>query len=376
MIEASLSEFFSQWRRVVLGGNRVVLEGLVNADPEAEPPPRLRHALAQWPGHYYWQRRSDGRWLVLVREFVAARERWWLHALLLVATFLTASLAGAALLPAGGAGGAGGLAGAEIGETLLDRLIRGLPFSAPLLAILGAHEVGHYLMARRYRVNASPPFFLPFVPELNLIGTLGAFIRLRSPVYDRQTLFDIGAAGPLAGVAIAVPVLAFGLAQSHVSTDVPATMLAHQVVVLNGLPPWHLGDSLLMLILRELLAPQGAQGVLELHPAAVAGWVGLFVTMLNLFPLAQFDGGHVLFALLGRRQLWAAWAFWALLVVMGLRLWPGWLVWAILAQVVGRGSLAHPRIVAAVTPLDPRRQLVGWLLFAIFVLCFIPQPIA
>ncbi|HKG95494.1 MAG TPA: site-2 protease family protein [Gemmatimonadaceae bacterium] len=382
MLEASLSQFFSQWRRVVLGGNRVVLEGLVNSDPDAEPPPRLRRALMQWPGHYYWQRRSDGRWLVLVREFVAARERWWLHALLLVATLLTASLGGAALLPAGSsegatlAGGAtlaAGAAGAELGGTLMVRLMRGLPFSIPLLAILGAHEAGHYLAARRYRINASPPYFLPFVPELNVIGTLGAFIRLRSPVYDRQTLFDISVAGPLAGLAIAVPVLALGLAHSQITPDVAGTPLAHQFVVVGGLPPWRLGDSLLLLLLRSMLAPQG---VLQLHPVAVAGWVGVLVTMLHLLPLTQFDGGHALFALIGRRQRVVAWAFWVVLVAMGIALWPAWLVWAALALVVGRGSLAHPRIVTAGVPLDPRRRLVGWLLFALFALCFVPLPVA
>jgi hypothetical protein len=175
---------------------------------------------------------------VLVREFARARERWWLHALLFAATVATTSAAGAEWLPRS--------VGADARPAFVAAL-DGLRFSVPLLAILAAHECGHYVVARRYHVNASPPYFIPFPPGLNAVGTLGAFIRVRSPIFDRRTLFDIGAAGPLAGIGVALPLLAVGLSWS--ATVGPAGAAAGaptgQFIQLGG-EAIFLGDSLLL----------------------------------------------------------------------------------------------------------------------------------
>jgi membrane-associated protease RseP (regulator of RpoE activity) len=360
--EPSVAPFLSQWRHFELG-ERVIVEGLVARQHEG-PSPELRAALDGWPGYHYWLPPGrDGQWLVLVREPGPSRERWWLHVLLLAVTLVTTSLAGAALV--------GG--GPSWWPLDWREVARGTPFSLPLLAILAAHEAGHYAAARRYRVDASPPYFLPFFPpQLNVIGTLGAFIRLRSPLFDRRTLFDVGAAGPLAGVALALPVLVVGLALSEASLNAPRVPLAHQFVVVGG-EPLFLGDSLVVWLVRLAVAPEG---VLHLHPAAVAGWVGVFVTMLNLLPLGQLDGGHVLFALAGRHQATIARLFWLLLVALGWQLWRGWWVWAVIAVALGRGSLAHPRVLSAEHRLDPPRRRLAWAVIALFALCFMPRPIA
>ena len=353
-----MTPFFASWRRVVLE-NRVILDGVVQ---EQHPPgsPALELALRRWPGAHYWPVSPDGRRLVLVREGARRQERWWLHALLLAAAVLTMSAAGAEWLPPGRT------------RDSLHGVLRGLSFSLPLAAVLVAHEAGHYFTARRYRVDASPPYFLPFPASLSIIGTLGAFIRLRSPIFDRRTLFDIGVAGPLAGVVIALPALALGLSLSDAVPGAPSMPLAHQFVV-AGTQQLYVGDSLILAILRFWIGPAG---VLHLHPLAVAGWVGLLVTMLNLLPLAQFDGGHVVFALLGRRQVWVARATWGALIILGWLFWPGWWVSALLALAVGRGRLAHPRVIDAEAGLDRRRRIVGWLVIALLVLCFMPAPVS
>ena len=358
MIENSMTPFFVSWRRVVLD-NRIILDGVVLEGHRAGSPD-LDLALRRWPGVHYWPPSPDGRRLVLVREGVPQRERWWLHGLLLAAAVLTMSTAGAEWLPLGRS------------RDALHGVLRGLSFSLPLAAVLVAHEAGHYFTARRYRVDASPPYFLPFPASLSIIGTLGAFIRLRSPIFDRRTLFDIGVAGPLAGVAVAVPALALGLSLSEIVPNATPLPLAHQFVV-AGSQQLFVGDSLLLGLLRLWIRPEG---VLHLHPLAVAGWVGLLVTMLNLLPLAQFDGGHVIFALLGRRQVWVARATWIVLIVLGWVYWPGWWVSALLALAVGRGRLAHPRVIDAAAGLDRRRRLVGWLVIALLVLCFMPAPVS
>jgi len=320
----------------------------------------LSSYLARWDGYHYWQRAQDGDWLVLVHEREPARERWWLHVALFIATIVTTSVGGAMF--------AGTVDPWRLATFLHPRA--GFAFSLPLLAILLAHESGHYVTARRYRVDASPPYFIPFPAGLDLIGTLGAFIRLRSPMFDRRTLFDIGVAGPLAGIVIAIPVLLFGL---HTSTALPALetgRFAHQFARFNG-DPVLFGDSLLFLACRAVM---GIHGMVELSPLAVAGWVGIFVTSLNLLPLAQLDGGHVAFAMFPGAQRFVARTMWVLLIPLGL-VWSGWWFWAVLSLVIGRGRLVHPPVVAPERGLDSRRQLVGWLAAALFLLTFMPLPI-
>jgi membrane-associated protease RseP (regulator of RpoE activity) len=356
---SSITRFLAPWRGAIIG-DRELVEGRI-ADDHAAPSPELARALAAWDGHHYWEDTPDGRWLVVVRERSGRRERWWLHALLLLLTAVTTTIAGAAL------------AGREVPTLALPplrTLAAGLPFSVPLLAILLAHESGHFSVARRYRVDASPPYFLPLPPVVSLVGTLGAFIKLRSPLFDRRTLFDIAVAGPLAGLAIALPALVVGLAWSDVVPGAPSTVVANQLVVLDG-GVLLLGDSLLLRLLRLAVAPDG---VLLLHPLAIAGWVGILVTMLNLLPLAQLDGGHITYALFGRRQHWIARGFWLALLALGF--WRAeWWIWAVIALVVGRGRLAHPPVLSGERGLTPGRRRVGWLAVALFVLTFIPAPV-
>ncbi len=361
MKPAIATDYLVYWRRLALPG-REIIEGSV-APEHRGPSPDLQRALDVWDGHYYWEALDGRRWLVLIREVATRRERWWRHVLLLALTLLTASLGGAAL-----AGFGSGL-----WIPINAEMIRvGLPFSVPLIAILLAHESGHYMLARRYRVDASPPYFIPFPAQLNVLGTMGAFIRLRSPVYDRRTLFDIGVAGPLAGIAIAIPTLLIGIALSDPVANAPVRELAHQYVRI-GAGHLFLGDSILMSGARALLGRD--DGVLLLHPVAVAGWAGVLVTMLNLLPLAQLDGGHISFAVFGRAQRWIALGFWLLLLVLGSMFWMGWWLWAALGLILGRGRLAHPRVLEPARGLDSSRRWLGYLAILLFILTFMPRPV-
>lgn len=357
MTELPVTTYFTHWRELPLG-DRAIIEGFV--DPvHAEPSPVLARALERWPGAHYWENSPSGRTLVLVSEDRPPRERWWVHVLLFALTLLSMTVAGATF------------AGFPADWSLpsADAIRIGLTFSLPLAAILAAHESGHYLVARTYRVNASPPFFLPFPPQFGLLGTMGAFIRLRSPMYDRRTLFDIGVAGPFAGMLVAIPILLIGLAHSG-TVALPGVPLAHQVIVVED---WHLllGDSLLLSLCRAIV---GAHGTIALTPLAIAGWTGLFVTCLNLLPLAQLDGGHVTYAMFGETQPWIARFFWLLLIPMG-RLWQGWWLWAVLALVIGRGRLGHPALIAPERRLDAKRRVLAWLAIALLVLTFAPAAI-
>ena len=355
-----VTECFAYWRVLELG-SREIIEGLVN--PEHSGPSRLLSSyLSDWDGYYYWQRALDGDWLVLVHERAPVRERWWLHAALFLAAIITTSVGGA-------------MFAGKVDPWRLHTFLHpqaGFPFSLPLLAILLAHESGHYVTARRYRVDASPPYFIPFPAALDLIGTLGAFIRLRSPMFDRRTLFDIGVAGPLAGIVVAIPVLLIGL---HGSTTLPgvATPLAfaHQFARFNG-DPILIGDSLLLAACRAVL---GLHGLVELSPLAVAGWVGILVTSLNLLPLAQLDGGHIAFAMNPRAQVFVARAMWLALIPLGF-VWKGWWFWAVLGLAIGRGRLAHPPVIAPERPLDQRRVVVGWIAVVLFIITFMPLPLS
>src|SRR5213594_3852451 len=185
-------------------------------------------------------------------------------------------------------------------------------FSVPLLAILGCHEMGHYLVAKRYHVRASLPFFLPSIPPL---GTLGAFISMRDPIPNRRALLDIGVSGPLVGFAIAIPVTLAGLALSTASAPVAATGVGEAI------------QPSILFSLLSLFFPLPSS--YALHPLAFAGWVGLFVTAINLLPAGQLDGGHVARALLGSRQLYLSWS--AILILFGLSAYyPGWFIFGFL----------------------------------------------
>lgn len=236
----------------------------------------------------------------------------------------------------------------------------GLPFSITLMAILFAHEMGHYVVARFHGVRATLPFFLPAPPILT--GTFGAFIRMKSAPRDRRVLFDVGAAGPWAGMLLAIPAVVYGLSLSELRPIPPAFM------------GYSFGDSLLFkLIARLVVGPIPYGFDVMLHPIATAGWFGLFVTLLNLLPVGQLDGGHVIYAMFGRWHRRIARAFLVAIVACGFLGWPGWFVWAALLMFVG---IDHPPTIDRDTPLDPSRRLLGWLTLALFVLTFIPVPIS
>src|SRR3990172_6413074 len=235
-------------------------------------------------------------------------------------------------------------------------LLVGLPFSVSLLSILGVHEMGHYLTARRYGVQVTLPYFIPAPVGL---GTFGAFIKMKSPVIDRRSLFDIGIAGPLAGLALAIPVLMIGLRLS-------------EIVPSGGRMGISLGSPLLFMLVQQMVLGTIPEGMdVLLHPVAFAGWIGLFVTALNLLPLGQLDGGHIAYALVGRQSEKLAFVTAVVLALLGLTFWLGWLFWAFLGFMLG---FKHPQPMNDVTPLDPTRRLLA-LGALILLLCLItPSP--
>ena len=287
------------------------------------------------------------------------RESWTVHVVLFLATLFTTTMTGAII--------AGQLQPtldllfnpAAWDPAFFRALQEGLSFSVPLLAILLCHELGHYLTARHYQLSVSPPFFLPG-PPVFFIGTFGAFIRLRTILTDRRQLLDVGAAGPLAGFVVAVPVFWYGLAHSQVLDSSSASM---------SVAGWFLGDSLISLLLRHLTGT--AEGTVVLHPSAFAGWLGMLVTMLNLLPIAQLDGGHIIYATFPRAQRWVARAIWVGIILLGY-FSRTWLVWGIIVLLLSRGQFGHPPVLDAYRPL-PKTRI--WLFVAsvvLFVFTFTP----
>jgi membrane-associated protease RseP (regulator of RpoE activity) len=241
-------------------------------------------------------------------------------------------------------------------------LSAGGPFAVTLLSILGVHEFGHYFTARYYKASVSLPYFIPAPPPLFLFGTLGAIIRMRSPARDRNSLFDIAAAGPLAGMLIAVPAVILGLGWSEVATIVPGAGI-------------HFGDSLLMRWLVYLTFGSLGEGRdVLIHPVALAGWVGFFVTALNLVPVGQLDGGRIAYALLGRHHRVLGIATFVLLLALGGITGSGnWFFWAaLLFFLVG---FHHSPPLDDVTPLTPVRRVIGVACLILLVLLIPPVPI-
>jgi membrane-associated protease RseP (regulator of RpoE activity) len=242
------------------------------------------------------------------------------------------------------------------------RLLEGIPFSFTLLAILGTHEFGHYFTARAYGASVSLPYFIPAPPPL-LFGTLGAIIRMRSPARDRNSLFDIAAAGPLAGLVVALPALWIGLGWSKVAA-VPA----------GGSVAF--GDSLLLRFMTWLaFGPLPPGHDVFVHPVALAGWVGLFVTALNLIPVGQLDGGRIAYALFGGRHKQISIATFLALLALGAVTGAGnWFVWAFLLLFVM--GFHHQPPLDDVSPLSPGRYAVGFFCLLLLILLIPPVPIA
>jgi membrane-associated protease RseP (regulator of RpoE activity) len=241
------------------------------------------------------------------------------------------------------------------------RLLDGFPFAGTLIAILGTHEFGHYFTARANGVTVSLPYFIPAPPPF-FFGTFGAVILMRSPARDRNALFDIAAAGPLAGLVVALPALWLGLGWSRVAAVPPGENLIF-------------GDSLLMRAVtyaRFGAIPEGMD--VFVHPMALAGWFGLFVTALNLFPVGQLDGGRIAYALFGRHhRLVSRGTFVAILALAAVTQSLNWVVWAaLLFFMVG---FHHQAPLDDVTPLSRRRYAVGVLCLVLLVLLIPPVPV-
>jgi membrane-associated protease RseP (regulator of RpoE activity) len=238
-------------------------------------------------------------------------------------------------------------------------IYKGIAFSFTLIIILFSHEMGHYLISRLHRLDVSLPYFIPAPPPF-IIGTFGAFIRIRSPIQDKRALLDVGCSGPLIGVLAAIPVLVVGLKLSTIK-QIPGGGL--------GLI---LGEPLLFQIVSHLtLGPLGPDTHIIMHPVAFAGWIGLLVTALNLFPVGQLDGGHVAYALFPEHHRRISLTCLLLLVVCGLMFWQGWLIWALVLYFLG---FRHPPPHHYWVPLDGRRRLLGFVTILVFVLTFTPSP--
>ena len=270
---------------------------------------------------------------------------------------------------------------------LLRSLPTGIPFAVSLLAILLAHEFGHYLAGRFHRTNVTLPYFIPF--PLSPFGTMGAFIQLKEPPKNKRILLDIGVAGPLAGLVIAIPVLLYGLSLSRVEA----------IHVTPGQGFQLEGNSILYLLIKYVVfgqwlpSPASYQGLppllywvryfftsqplpiggtdVMIHPIAWAGWAGLLVTALNLIPAGQLDGGHIMYVMLGKRARSLLPFILGGLVLLGF-VWAGWWLWAFLIFVLGR---IHAEPLDQITTLDPQRRAVAVLGVIIFLLVFTPVPL-
>lgn len=269
---------------------------------------------------------------------------------------------------------------------IIQIVLGGLPFAVSMMTILLFHEFGHYIVGRLHHTHVSLPYFIPF--PLSPFGTMGAFIQMKEQPKNRRILMDIGIAGPLAGLVVAIPILFLGLSLSHLNLIQPdqgltlegnsLLYLFAKFVVFGRLlpePASYAGVSPLLYWVRYFFTstptPMGGTDVL-IHPVAWAGWAGLLVTSLNLIPAGQLDGGHLVYVLLGQERARKLWPF----ILIGLALlgfaWPGWWLWAALIFFLGR-LYAEP--LDAITPLDPRRKLLAVFGILIFILVFIPVPL-
>jgi len=299
------------------------------------------------------------------------KQRYWLHIVLLLATVFTTLVVGARMefnfqhdQPAFSLNDDDGPF-FPVRWTLAEpsRLLLGLPFASTLMLILLAHEMGHYLCCRYYGVNATLPFF---IPAPTLIGTLGAFIRIRSPIRSRAALFDIGIAGPIAGFVIAVTVLILALPLSKVMSPTmarPDIQLGYPLIFRLA---WY------VLPLGQLKASASSLHSIYFHPCAIAAWVGMFATALNLLPGGQLDGGHIVFSLAPRAHKLVSRLTILALIPMALYFWAGWLIWAILLRISG---MRHPMVAEWPGVTGVRRWIAGFGL-VMLILTLAPAPFA
>lgn len=258
-------------------------------------------------------------------------ENWWLFSLLLMGTLITTYMSG------------------------------GFLFSISLILILGAHEFGHYWASRRNGVRSTLPYFIP-APPIFIAGTFGAFIQIKEVIPNRRVLMEIGCAGPIAGFVIALPVLVYGLSLSHVSP-------------LLGIEGVNFGNSLILNVCAELtlgVDPQSPDFNIHLHPIAFAGWIGMLVTSLNLIPIGQLDGGHIVFALSPKQHKLMGRLFFVALFPLGY-FWTGWFFWALMIVLVGFKTVP---LSDDTEELGTLHKLLGVVSIVIFLVTFIPVPFA
>jgi membrane-associated protease RseP (regulator of RpoE activity) len=261
-----------------------------------------------------------------------------------------------------------------------DNFLAGWPYALGLISILLVHELGHYFASRAHRVQASLPYFIPVPPDLFIFGTMGAVIKMRSPILTRKALLDIGAYGPIIGFVMSLFVSLVGIGLSGFEQPASGGILIR------------FGDPLAFSLLANLIAGHAPQGTeLMLHPVAIAGWIGMFVTMLNLMPMGQLDGGHIVCSLLGYKgHRWVSEIAVAVMAPVGIigilaeyglygipvglkeYFWPGWLIWAVLLKVIGTG---HPPVYYWEPVLDRKRKVVALISILIFILTFMPVPV-
>lgn len=326
---------------------KVAFTGRLRLDSEAAFE-QLDAAFAAQDYHALLMTDDEGQHVVLgIKGRIRPNPRpWWPNAVLVVLTFFSLLYVGA-------------VQQAGIDNRTEVSLWQGLPYALSLLLILGAHELGHFFAARRHNVNVTLPYFIPM--PLFFFGTLGAFIQLREPMRNRKILFDIGAAGPLAGLIVALPVLVIGLATSNIEP------LPSEAYILEG-------DSLTYAAAKTLIfgryLPNESEDVF-INQLAKAGWTGLFITGLNLIPLGQLDGGHVIYTLLGRRAQRLYLPLVGVFLVLSF-FNSSWLLWTLLLFFLGR---VYATPLDSVTPLDSRRRWLGWVTLVIFVLVFVPNPL-
>lgn len=269
----------------------------------------------------------------------------------------------------------------------LDQWLGGLPMMLAMMGILLAHEFGHYFAARSHRVAVTLPYFIP-MPLISPVGTLGAFIQLRSPFKTKRQLFDIGVAGPLGGLILAIPLTFWGVVSSPVQGItrqagsalegnsifyLAVKYMAHGDLLPSfdryaGLPFWQEFLRLLAGII-----PAGGGTDIFINPIAFAAWFGLFVTAMNLLPVGQLDGGHVVYCILGDKARWLGIGLVGLMLLAGIFWWSGWLLWALLVFfVIGPG---HPPPLNDLVDLDPTRKLLAYGMIVVFIILFMPNPL-
>ncbi len=337
--------------QVITFGGRL----LVNADSSYEEIRRRFRAHGYTPAF----RQDKGEDYILAMEGLVDLSKTGnplINILLLAITVVTTLSVGASIT-----------AGRSFFEALLtgsllvvfQAILAGLPYTITLLGILGVHELGHYVAARMHGVRATLPYFIPMPFGL---GTLGAFISLKSPMKDRKVLFDIGLAGPYAGFFAAVPLMVLGLLLSstnYVPTSFPGQTLDS------------LGTSVLIEVFVQVFTDIPPDRTLVAHPVFFAAWLGFFLTGINLLPVGQLDGGHASYALLGRPAHTVALITFFLLILAGAFISPNWFVWAFFVML---GGLRHPPPMNDISDVGPIRKAVGVLTILLFFLIFIPMP--